>query len=110
MTTMLAQFVLLKAENAILEVQDDDDEEEEEEPINTREPREKTASGPLGTAPSPNDPINYGATTGTAPTENKATRRPIPLSMNGTRARNVMDEFGGELPDTPGGWKGEWDL
>jgi hypothetical protein len=112
MTKMLAQFVLLKAENAILEVQDDDDkeEEEEEESINANEPKQEAASGPLDNGPGLNDPIADGPAAGTARSESKATRRPIPLNMNGTRARNVGDEFGDELPDTPGGWKGEWDL
>jgi hypothetical protein len=112
MTKMLAQFVLLKAENAILEVQDDDDneEDEEEEPINTNEPTNETAPGPLDKGLSPSDPISDGPATERARPENKATRRPIPLNTNGTRARNVGDEFGDELPDTPGGWKGEWDL
>jgi hypothetical protein len=108
MTKMLAQFVLLKAENAILEVQDDDDneEEEEDEHINT----EGIASGPLDNGPSPSGPIPDGPAAGTAQAENKATRRPILLNTNGPRARNVQDEFGDELPDTPGGWKGDWDL
>ena len=112
MTKMLAQFVLLKAENAILEVQDDDDneEEEEEEPINAKEPIDEMASGSLDNGPSPSEPISDGPAAGTARAENKATRRPILLNMNGTRARNVEDGFGDELPDTPGGWKGEWDL
>jgi hypothetical protein len=112
MTKVLAQFVLLKAENAILEVQDDDDneEEEEEEPFNTKQPTDEIASGPLDSGPSPTDFITDGPAAGTARAENKATRRPILLNTTGTRARNVEDEFGDELPDTPGGWKGEWDL
>ena len=111
MTKMLAQFVLLKAENAILEVQDDDDNEEEEveDGIDTNRAKEE-ASGPLDRGPGPIDGVAAGPGAGTAQAENKANRRLVPLNTNGMRTRNTKDEFGDELPDTPGGWKGEWDL
>lgn len=103
MTQMLAQYVLQKAESAILEVQDDDDNEEEEEE------EEVDATDDAVPGPTPNDTAE-GSATATEKVEGKATRRPGPLNLNGTRARNKVDDFGEELPDTPGGWKEEWDI
>lgn len=108
MTQALAQYILQKAENAILEVQDGDDSDEEEE----EEESEANEDTPRSPADKPvvdaaDDPA---MTTATETVENKATRRPRPPRLNNARARDWSDDFGEELPDTPGGWKEEWDI
>ncbi|CCA77927.1 hypothetical protein PIIN_00641 [Serendipita indica DSM 11827] len=102
-TKKLAKFVLLKAENAILEVQDDsDDDEEVEEPTTKREP--ETATDETG------EQINvetHAVAQGSSE-QGRATRRPNAIKINDARARHAEDDFGDELPTTPGGWNEEW--
>ncbi len=96
MTNRLAHWVLLRAENAILEVQDDDDEEEEVEAKD--ESRNVQAD-----APTPSD------TETVAQAEASTTARPDTLRLNNPRQRHSQeDDFGDELPDTPGAWREEW--
>jgi hypothetical protein len=98
MTNRLAHWVLLRAENAILEVQDDDNDEEEEEVEAKDGPRNV-----LTDAPRPSD-------TETVPqSETSTTTRPDTLRINNLRQRHPQeDDFGDELPDTPGSWREEW--
>jgi hypothetical protein len=118
---MVAQWVLLRAENAILEVQDDDDEDEgnkAEEGEN--EPEIKNPPPDNGDAP-PSASASASATTTARPqttNENKTgvsgdggpVKRPRAINIDTSRAREAStDDFGGELPSTPGGWRAEWE-
>lgn len=97
-----AQYLLLRAENAILEVPDDDNEEEKpqvQSPANAAEPtNEEEAREPL---PEPKD-----ATTSDEQVEKMLRRRPVNLNLN--RQERNLDDFGDELPATPGGWDELW--
>lgn len=98
-----AQYVLLRAENAILEVPDDDNEEEKQqvEPLNNAvaPANEEEAREP---GPEPKD-----ATTSDEEEKRKLRRRPFNLNLN-RPIRNWEDDFGDELPATPGGWDEQW--
>ena|SRR5258706_8877795 len=99
-----AQYLLLRAENAILEVPDDDNEEERQQvqPLdNSAEPaNEKEAREP---APEPND-----ATASDEEVKRKLRRRPLNLNLNRPARNWEEDDFGNELPATPGGWDEQW--
>lgn len=99
-----AQYILLRAENAILEVPDDDNEEErpQVQPLNNAaEPaNEEEAQEPL---PEPKD-----ATASDEAVKGKPRRRPFNLNLNRPARNWEEDDFGNELPATPGGWDEEW--
>lgn len=99
-----AQYLLLRAENAILEVPDDDNEEErpQVQPLNnTDEPaNEEEAREP---PPEPKD-----ATAGDDEVLRKLRRRPFSLNLNRPPRNWGEDDFGDELPATPGGWDEQW--
>ena len=95
-----AQYLLLRAENAILEVPDDDDEEAVQplnsaaEPTNQEETQEPQ--------PEPKD-----TPASDEEVEKVLRRRPVNLNLNRLE-RNWDDDFGDELPATPGGWDEQW--
>lgn len=95
-----AQYLLLRAENAILEVPDDEDEGEAQ-PLNRAVERanEEEAQEP---EPEPKD-----ATANDERAEKILRRRPVNLNLNQLE-QNWEDDFGGELPATPGGWDEQW--
>lgn len=88
MTQSMAQRLLIRAENAILEVQDDDEEEEEQCPQPDRAEEASTQEKATSTS-----------------------RGQRPTRLDNLRARRPdEDDFGNELPDTPGGWREEWHI
>jgi hypothetical protein len=107
MTKMLAQFLLLRAENAILEVQDDDDDGQEEE-RHSNPPKKDDADKQDDNEHNP--PRENGGDGEIQPESSNVTKKPISLSLTEARMRRNEDDFGQELPDTPGGWKEEWHL
>ena len=110
MTLVVAQYALQKAESAILEVQDDDGPEEEEEEEETELDAKEDTSDPLVDKPADGIADGAATTTATESVDRKARQRPGPLNLNNARVRNPTDDFGEELPDTPGGWKEEWNI
>lgn len=103
---MLAQWVLLRAENAILEVQDDEDEEEE-----VKDSTNEKVDGNSSEAPALEEVDVTAATTSVQPQAEGTgpVRRPAAINTSRARARAADDDFGDELPATPGGWRPEWD-
>jgi len=97
-----AQYLLLRAENAILEVPDDDDDDEPVQPLNNAaEPANKEkAQEPQ---PEPKD-----ATASDEDVEQVLRRRPVNLNLNRPEHNWEDDDFGDELPATPGGWDEQW--
>lgn len=96
MTNTLAHWVLLRAENAILEVQDDEDDEVEPK----ANPQAAQGDAPTPVA-NPNAPQ----------AEARTTARQRPLNLDDLRHRRAEgDDFGDELPDTPGGWNEIWNV
>ena len=99
-----AQYLLLRAENAILEVPDDDNEEEGQQvgPLNdaAQPANEEEAREP---APEPKD-----ATTGDEEVNRNLRRRPLNLNLHRPTRNWEEDDFGNELPATPGGWDEQW--
>jgi hypothetical protein len=103
-----AQYLLLRAENAILEVPDDDNEDERPqvqppdkehrtaEPTNEEEAREP-----------PPEPKEATANDEEVEVERMLRRRPN-LRLNRPERNWDEDEFGDELPATPGGWDEQW--
>ncbi|PVF98302.1 hypothetical protein CPB86DRAFT_705462 [Serendipita vermifera] len=103
MTKMLAQFLLLRAENAILEVHDDDDDApEERREDTTKDKAEEHTSNRHSPRP------ENGQDGDNQPESSRTSKKPISLNLTEARLRRNEDEFGHELPDTPGGWKEEW--
>ena len=97
----MAKVVLLKAENAILEVHEDSDDEEVEEPDVERKEED--------TADKTDEWVNVETDAAQGSSErSRATRRPNAIKINEARARHAQDDFGDELPTTPGGWNEEW--
>jgi hypothetical protein len=101
-----AQYLLLRAENAILEVPDDDNEEDE--PRAQSSNKEYDAAEPANEEVArepPSEPKD--ATASDEEVETMLRRRPVNLNLNRPE-RNREDEFGDELPTTPGGWDEQW--
>ncbi|KAG8816694.1 hypothetical protein FRC17_000216 [Serendipita sp. 399] len=104
-TRKLAQYVLTRAENAILEVQDDNDEEDsrQDRQDSHAQAAQNSSKGPEGHQ---GEQTSQGA--GTSRSGEGVRRRPGPMRIDPERIRRAQDEFGEELPDTPGGWREEW--
>jgi len=99
-----AQYILLRAENAILEVPDDGSEEEKPplQPLHgaAAPTNEEEAQEP---PPEPKD-----ATASDEEVETMLRRRPVNLNLNRPGRNLAQDDFGAELPATPGGWDEQW--
>lgn len=98
-----AQYILLRAENAILEVPDDDREEEKPQvqPLNNaaEATNEEAVREP---PPEPKDAVAG------EDVERIPRRRPFNLNLNRPARNWEEDNFGDELPATPGGWDEQW--
>ena len=100
---LAAQYLLLRAENAILEVPDDDKEDEEPQ---ARPPNKEYDTAQEEVREPPPEPKD--TTASDEEVEKVLRRRPVNLNLNRPERNRAEDEFGNELPATPGGWDEQW--
>ncbi|KAG8820514.1 hypothetical protein FRC19_008798 [Serendipita sp. 401] len=105
-TRKLAQYVLTRAENAILEVHDEEDEDEDKKQEKEEQDHQETRNP--SSEPEERQDRQPSTATDTPMGNREARKRPGPIRINAERLRRAQDEFGDELPDTPGGWREEW--
>ncbi|KAG8756276.1 hypothetical protein FRC14_003201 [Serendipita sp. 396] len=105
-TRKLAQYVLTRAENAILEVHDEEDEDEDKKQEKEEQDHQETRNP--SSEPEERQDRQSSTATDTPMGNREARKRPGPIRINAERLRRAQDEFGDELPDTPGGWREEW--
>ncbi|KAG8851403.1 hypothetical protein FRB91_007983 [Serendipita sp. 411] len=105
-TRKLAQYVLTRAENAILEVHDEEDEDEDKKQEREEQDHQETRNP--SSEPEERQDRQSSTATDTPMGNREARKRPGPIRIDAERLRRAQDEFGDELPDTPGGWREEW--
>ncbi|KAG8783771.1 hypothetical protein FRC15_004564 [Serendipita sp. 397] len=90
----------------MLEVHDEEDEDEDKKQEKEEQDHQETRNP--SSEPEERQDRQSSTATDTPMGNREARKRPGPIRINAERLRRAQDEFGDELPDTPGGWREEW--